>query len=261
MNKVLTGRRALVTGGGQGLGRVFAQALADAGAGLVICGRRAEVLAQAAAELRGGGAQVLDLPCDVTRPEQIAALKDAAGPIDILVNNAGYSIRRNSWLEVTLAEWREVTGINIDAPFLMAQAFAPGMVERGWGRIVNVSSIYGTVAANPGHYPGMLADNASYMTSKHAIIGLTKHLAAALGGTGVNVNVISPGLFPGLSRRDRSDGNTRASTAMDLLQQATPLHRFGVAEDLREAIVLLAGPGSAFMTGQNLVIDGGFGIW
>lgn len=257
----LSGRTALVSGGGSGLGRVFANTLAKAGAKLVICGRRADVVDSAAAQMRADGAEARAFQCDVTDPDQITAMRQAIGSIDILVNNAGYSIRRDSWLETTLAEWREVTAINIDAPFLMAQAFAPEMIERGWGRIINVSSIYGIVAANPNHYPGMLSDNASYMTSKHAIIGLTKHLAVRLAGTGVTVNVISPGMFPSLSRQDRSDGNTRASEAMALLQDATPLHRFGEQEDLEETIVYLAGQGSAFMTGQNIVIDGGFSLW
>ena len=161
----LRGRRALVTGGGSGLGLVFADALAAAGADIVICGRRADVVKDAREQLAGHGVTAEAHAMDISRPEEIDRLKDIVGEVDILVNNAGYSIRKNSWLEVTASQWREVLDINLMAPFLMAQRFAPGMMERGFGRIVNLSSIYGVVGANPDHYPDMASDNTSYAAS------------------------------------------------------------------------------------------------
>lgn len=258
---VLAGRRALITGGGSGLGRLFAEALHDAGADIVICGRRREVVAAAAAEIGSSGPGVQAIQADVTDQADVRRLAESAGRVDILVNNAGYSIRRDSWLEITPEEWREVVAINLDAPFAMAQAFVPPMMERGWGRVLNVASIYGVVPGNPAHYPDMLSDNTSYVASKHAVIGLTKQLAMRTASRGVTVNVLSPGLFPGFNRKSSASGQARGAETSARLLEATPMHRFGVADDLRDAVVFLAGPGSSFVTGQNIVVDGGFTVW
>ncbi|GAC1576125.1 MAG: SDR family oxidoreductase [Sphingomicrobium sp.] len=260
LDRSLSGRRALVTGGGSGLGFVFADALAEAGADLIICGRRSGVVEEAAEKLRSHGGKVEARAADVSRPEEIESLKQKTGAIDILINNAGYSIRKQSWLEVTAAEWQEVLAINLMAPFLLAQAFAPAMVAAGFGRIVNLSSVYGVVASNPDHYPDMPSDNTSYVASKHALIGLTKNLAMRVAGSGVTVNTISPGIFPDLSKRERADGSTAGQKTGATLLQNIPMHRFGKAEDLRGTIVFIAGLHSAYITGQTFVVDGGFTI-
>ena len=259
--KLLSGRRALVTGGGAGLGKIFADALAEAGADLVISSRRGEVLENSAVELRRHGGRVDCIAADVSRPEEVARLKEAAGAVDILVNNAGYSIRKDSWLEITPAEWLEVLGVNLHAPFMMAQAFIPGMMERGWGRVINLSSIYGVVTSNPGHYPDMKSDNCSYSVSKHGLLGLTKHLAVRVAGSGVTVNALSPGIFAGQSTQKRADGVIPGALTAQRLREAIPVGRTGKDEDLRDLIVFLAGPNSSYVTGQNISVDGGFTLW
>jgi len=250
-----------VTGGGAGLGKIFADARAEAGAALVLVGRRADVLAKTAEELRRHGRVIDCIAADVARPEDVKRVKHEAGAIDILINNAGYSIRRDSWLEITPAEWHEVLGVNLHAPFMMAQAFAPGMVERGWGRIINLSSIYGGVASNPDHYPDMKSDNCTYSVAKHGLIGLTKHLAVRLARTGVTVNALSPGIFARQSAQQRADGVVPGALTAERLRAAIPMGRTGGDDDLRGTIVYLAGPDASYVTGQSLSVDGGFTLW
>lgn len=146
----LTGKRALVTGGGDGLGLQMTEALVDAGATVVICGRRAEPLHEAARAL---GERVVPIAADVTSQDDVQRLVDAAGSIDILVNNAGLA-HRAPWDEVTSQDWRWIMSLNVESPFWLIQALAPGMIERGWGRIINVSSIYGLVGGDHSRYPG-----------------------------------------------------------------------------------------------------------
>ena len=256
----LNGRRALITGGGSGLGLIFADALAEAGADIVICGRREDVVNEAREQLVRHGVKAEAHRADISDPEQIDKLKERVGEVDILINNAGYSIRRNSWLDVTASEWREVLETNLMAPFLLAQRFAAGMIKRGFGRIVNVSSVYGVVGANPDHYPDMPSDNTSYACSKHALIGLTKNLALRVADKGVTVNTLAPGIFPGATKKERSDGVSQGQRTAQILLDKIPAHRFGVAADLRGIIVFIASDQSAYMTGQTLVVDGGFTV-
>ena len=256
----LRGRRALVTGGGSGLGFIFADALAEAGADVAICGRRADVIHDAAGKLARHGVQACGHAVDISRPEEITRLHELVGEVDILVNNAGYSIRKNSWLEVTASEWQEVLAINLMAPFLLSQRFAPGMMERGFGRIVNLSSIYGVVASNPEHYPDMASDNTSYAASKHALIGLTKNLAMRVAGKGVTVNTLSPGIFPGNTRVERTDGAVPGAQTAKMLLSQIPTKRFGTGADLRGVITFIASDDSAYITGHSFVVDGGFTI-
>ena len=251
----LHGKRALVTGGGAGLGRQLTQALAEAGASIVICGRRREPLDSTAKSMRERGYVVSTIEADVTSEGDLERLRKGCGPIDILVNNAGYAIRC-PWQDVSLTQWREVMSVNVEAPFRMAQIFVPAMVERGWGRVINVSSIYGVVAGDPSLYGDWGVDMASYFASKHALIGLTKHLAVMVGGTGVTVNALCPGPFP----------NTEANAvdAEPLLRgliARTPVKRLGNDYDLRAAVVYLASPGSSYYSGQNLIVDGGWTAW
>lgn len=254
----LEGKRALVTGGGQGIGRQITEALAEAGAAVVICGRQRKPLEEAAKALSERGLAVVAAPANVTDEADLRRLHVEAGTVDILVNNAGYAIA-SAWQTVSLEEWREVMAINVEAPLRLAQLFVPGMIERGWGRVINVASVYGVVAADPSLYAD-LPDAASYITSKHAVIGLTKHLAVMVGGTGVTVNALSPGMFP-LARANAAAGAEATAARIQALADRTPLHRIGGDEDLRAAAVYLASPGSSFYTGQNLVVDGGWTIW
>jgi NAD(P)-dependent dehydrogenase (short-subunit alcohol dehydrogenase family) len=263
---LLSGRRALVTGGGTGIGLQFAETLAGLGASVVICGRRAEPLESAASAIAtrsigarsiGGGTEpVVPIPADVTSEEDRQRLVRRAGEIDILVNNAGYA-RLGPWETVPVGEWREVMNVNVEAPFCLAQLLVPSMIERGWGRVVNVASVYGMVAGNPYFYPDFDWDAASYVTSKHALIGLTKYLAIRTGGTGVTVNALSPGMFPDTeANRDMCSAESRRRLGM-----FTPERRTGDVEDLSSALTFLISPASGFVTGQNIVVDGGWTIW
>jgi NAD(P)-dependent dehydrogenase (short-subunit alcohol dehydrogenase family) len=251
----LQGKRALVTGAGTGLGQQMALGLAEAGADLVICGRRRTPLEETASLARAFGGTVDVIPADVTVEEDVLRLRDTAGRVDILVNNAGFAILR-PWTEVSLAEWREVMTLNLDAPFRLIQLFAPAMIERGWGRIVNVASIYGGVGGDPSRYPGIEWDVASYFASKHGLQGVTHYLAPRLAPHGVCINSLSPGMFPSEQNEDRLTAEVKAR-----LVDGTPMRRLGETDDLKAAVVYLSSPGAKFMTGQNVIVDGGWTVW
>lgn len=257
MEPSLLGRRALVTGGGTGIGREFARALALAGAEVVICGRRTEPLQRAAAEIGApGSASVIAVTADVTSEADAQRLASAVAPVDILVNNAGYS-RIGKWTDVSPQAWREVMAVNVDAPFRLSQLLVPGMIGRSWGRVVNVASVYGIVVGNPYMYPQLDWDSPAYVTAKHALIGLSKYLAVRTGGTGVTVNAISPGMFPDTdANRDRS-----SAESLRRLSEFTPAGRTGEVRELASALLFLVSADSAFVTGQNIVVDGGWTLW
>jgi NAD(P)-dependent dehydrogenase (short-subunit alcohol dehydrogenase family) len=252
----LHGRRALVTGGGSGLGRQMAEALAEAGAEVVICGRRSAPLEETVGRLVAAGGSCRAITADVTVEDDVRRLREEAGDVDILVNNAGYSLRKE-WQEVSLPEWREVMAVNVEAPLRLSQEFVPGMLERGWGRVINVASMYAQITGDPSLYGDLGFEAASYVAAKHALLGLTRYLATMVGSRGVTVNALSPGAFP--------DTPGNASVGADALSQGfaerTPVKRVGNDTDLRTAVVFLAAPGSAFYTGQDLIVDGGWTIW
>ncbi len=255
-NRPLLGKGALVTGGGTGIGRQFAEVLASRGANVIICGRRREPLESAAAAIRANGGTASVVSADVTKEVDIQRLLQQAGAVDILVNNAGYGLQA-PWTEMRQEDWREVMAVNLDAPFRLSQLFVPPMIARGWGRVVNVASVYGVVTGNPYFYPDFAWDAASYVTSKHALVGLSKYLAARTGGTGVTVNALSPGMFPDTdANRDRCSSESRRR-----LSDFTPLRRTGTVEDLSSALLYLVSPDSSFVTGQNIIVDGGWTIW
>ena len=251
----LTGKRALVTGAGSGLGRQMAEALAEAGAALVICGRRPEPLEAAARDLRRYGVDVAAIPADVTDEHDVRRLQAWAGPVDILVNNAGIAASK-PWTDVTPAEWRQILATNLDAPFRLIQVFAPPMMERGWGRIVNVSSIYGSVGGDPSRYPGTGWDVPAYFASKHGLHGVTRYLAPRLAPHGVCINSLSPGMFP-----SEQTEQLLGPAVIERLVDGTPMKRLGQADDLKAAVVFLCSPGAKFTTGQDLVVDGGWTVW
>ena len=253
----LEGKRALVTGAGSGLGKQMTLGLAEAGADLVLCGRRSEPLERTAEQIWPLGVEARVIPTDVTVEEDRQALLARAGRVDILVNNAGTTgPTAKAWTEITHEEWQQVLALNLYAPFRLCQLFAPTMIERQWGRIINIASLYGHLGSDPANYPGMVFQPSPYFASKHGLNGITHHLATLLAPHGITVNSISPGAFeteltqewitPALEKR-WVDG--------------TPLHRFGTGEDLKAIVVFLASPGSQYVTGQNLIADGGWTIW
>ena len=258
----LSGRTALVTGGGTGLGNEFATALAEQGARLILVGRTAETLAAAVAALPGSGHSWVagDLTGDALY-ESLAP--HVAAGIDILVNNAGGDPRKDNWLHQSPDDLRHTLDLNLVTPWRLAQLVAPGMCERGWGRIVNIASVYGVLAQNPDNgQPGL--DAGAYTVAKHGLTGLTRFLAARLGANGVTANTISPGMFP--SNQDDPALADKPSKQLDpvlleRLQAGAAVKRTGRRGDLAGAIVFLASPSGSFVTGQNLVIDGGWSVW
>ena len=252
----LSGRRALVTGGGDGLGRQFTEALLDAGAEVIIASRRKEFLDSVVAELRSKYQGISAEQVDVTNYDDVVALAGRVGAIDVLVNSSGLS-HRAPWWEEQSVDWKRIMTLNVEAPFWLSQLFLPKMIENKWGRIINISSIYGVVAGDERRYPGLGVHMPSYFTSKHALIGLTKFLAAQVAKSGVTVNALCPGSFDSPANRQYFS----PGPLLDAVSEATPMGRIGTDRELRTALLFLAAPGSSFITGQALVVDGGWTIW
>jgi NAD(P)-dependent dehydrogenase (short-subunit alcohol dehydrogenase family) len=246
----LSGKVAIVTGGGSGLGRQMAEALAESGADVVLCARKAERCAQAAAELRGLGIRALGLACDIRDPEQIDAIVgrtvDELGRVDILVNNSG-----TSWgaapEDVPREGWQKVIDVNLTGAFLFAQAAGRVMIEQGdGGKIVNVAS----VAAFRGA-PQAAMNAIPYNASKGGLVALTIDLAVKWAPQRINVNAVAPGWFP----TEMSGGTIEAGR--DAFLRRIPLGRFGGPDDLKGAVVFLASAASDYVTGTTIVVDGG----
>lgn len=242
----LTGKSALITGGSRGLGLEIAEGLAEAGAKLFLLARRAQWLDPAVASLRERGYPVDGALCDVTNPEDVKRVVAAAGAIDVLVNNAGIS-----WSvpaeEMPYDKWKLVMQTNVDGAFLFSQEAARVMIPRGSGVIINVASIAGLKGTMPG---GL--DNSSYVASKAALLGLTRELAAKWAHHGIRVNAISPGFFP--SRMTEKVIETKGEEEM---AKAIPMRRIGRAGELKGVALFLASDASSYITGQNIIVDGG----
>lgn len=254
----LVGRRALVTGGGGGLGRQITLGLAEAGAEVVVCGRRADALERTVTLVREAGGSALARPADITVEPDIQRLLAQAGEVDILVNNAGAAPNQR-WTDVPLEEWRAVFAVNVDAMFRLIQVFAPAMMARDWGRIINIASVYGKMGGNPALYPGLDWDVPSYFASKHAVHGITHYLAPRLAPHGVTINSLSPGGFAGSEMNEASGMGSDAM--LQAFRAAVPMARMGQGPDIQTAAVFLASPGAAYVTGHDLVVDGGWTIW
>jgi NAD(P)-dependent dehydrogenase (short-subunit alcohol dehydrogenase family) len=245
----LTGKVAIVTGGGSGIGRQMAQGLAEAGAYLVLCARKAERCEQAAAELQRLGVRALGLGCDVRDPEQVQAVVGRAvhelGGVDVLVNNAG-TVWGAAPEDTPLEGWQKVVDVNLTGVFLFSQAAGRVMIERGGGAIVNIASVAGLHGAPP-----EFVNTVPYHATKGGVIAFTRDLAWKWAQHGIRVNAIAPGWFP-------SDMSKFVLDAQgEELVRRIPLRRFGGPEDLKGAVVFLASPASAYVTGHTLVVDGG----
>jgi NAD(P)-dependent dehydrogenase (short-subunit alcohol dehydrogenase family) len=245
----LDGKVALVTGGARGLGRTMATALAQAGADVAITGRTPGPAEEAAAAIGSGtGRRCRAFTADVTVAADIESLVAAAdaefGRIDILVNNAGTNIR-GAVDQLSEADWDTVMNTNLKGPFLCSRAVGPGMVKRGWGRIINLGSILGVVGL-PGRAP--------YASSKAGVINLTRVLALEWAGTGVTANSICPGPFGTDMNRALLDDPVKYQEFVKNI----PMGRWGELEELAGAVVFLASDASSFVTGSALFVDGGW---
>jgi gluconate 5-dehydrogenase len=244
----LSGRTALITGGGSGLGFAMAQGLAEAGALVVLNGRTAAKLDAAADRLRTLGLRAETVVFDVADSADVnrgvAALGARVGAIDVLVNNAGVQ-HRTPIEDFTDADWQRVMATNLDAPFFMARALIPQMKARGRGKIVNICSLMSSLA-RPTTVP--------YQVSKGGIAMLTRGLAVELAPHGIQVNGIAPGFF----RTEMNAALTNNPEFSSWVEKRTPAARWADPAELAGAAVFLASDAASFVTGQILYVDGGF---
>jgi gluconate 5-dehydrogenase len=234
----LSGRTTLVTGSTRGLGWAIAQALAAAGARVAVNGRDGETVAARAAELRG-------VPCafDVTDEGALGAAIAELGPVDVLVNNTGMTLR-GPLVELTTADWRRVLDVNLTSAFLVSRAVAPGMIERGRGKIVNVCSLMSDLAR---------PTTGAYAATKGALKMLTRSMCAEWAPHGIQANGLAPGYF-----RTELTEPLQADAEFDgWVRSRVPAGRWGEPAELGGAAVFLASPASDFVNGQLLVVDGG----
>ncbi|MCW2870853.1 glucose 1-dehydrogenase [Actinacidiphila oryziradicis] len=247
----LNGKVAVVTGGNRGIGKAIAVALAEAGASVAIASRDEARNGEAVAELTGLGATAISTKTDVTSRADIVAMRDQVtaqlGPIDILVNNAGIGIHGES-LTIDDDSWDRVMATNLDAVWKVSQVVGESMVERGTGSIVNVGSMSGMIINRPQWH-------APYGVSKAGVHHLTRSLAAEWAPKSVRVNAIAPGY----TKTEISD--------IDLPEykhywiDEVPMQRYAQASEIAPAALYLASPASSFVTGEILVIDGGYTLW
>lgn len=244
----LADRVALITGGSSGIGRATAQAFAAAGARIVLVARRARELDAARAEIVAAGGEAATLACDLADRDTIDDCATAApqffGAPDILVNAAGVNVRR-PMLDLTRDDWDRVLKVNLETPFFLSQRLVPAMIDRGFGRIINIASLQSVRA---------FADSGAYDVSKGGLVQLTRAQAEAWSGRGVNANAIAPGFF--------ATPLTAPVVADPVRWQAnaarTLIGRNGELPDLAGTAIFLASRASDYVTGQTIFVDGGF---
>ena len=246
----LDGRIAVVTGGSSGIGAGMAAALAGAGARVVLVARDAERLEESAASLRACGAEAAWVSADLTERAEVARAASGAeaafGPPDILVNCAGINLRPPLG-SLTVEDWDATMAVNLTAPFLLGQRFGPDMAERGWGRIVNVTSQQASRA---------FANSGGYGASKGGLASLTRSQSEAWAGSGVCCNSVCPGFVP-----TRLNAHVaRDPERMAAMQARTMVGRNGEPGDFAGVAVFLASRASNYVTGQTLYVDGGFSV-
>ena len=244
----LTGRTAVVIGGTSGIGRAIALGMADAGADVVCSSRRIDQVEATAAEIESKGRRTIRVSSDVSDRASLNNLLNesiaAFGKVDILVNSAGRT-KRTPTLELDEEEWNGIMETNLTGTLRACQVFGRHMVGNGYGRIINIASLSTFVA---------LYEVAAYAASKAAVASLTKSLAVEWAKSGVNVNAIAPGVFRTALNQKLLDESERGREFLT----RTPMGRFGNVEELAGAAIFLASEAASFVTGEVLVVDGGF---
>jgi NAD(P)-dependent dehydrogenase (short-subunit alcohol dehydrogenase family) len=244
----LTGKTAVVIGGTSGIGQAIARGLAEAGADVVPTSRRLEQVTEAARQIRELGRRSLEVVSDVSDRTSLGLLLNKCvaefGKVDILVNSAGKT-KRTATIDVSDEEWNDILDTNVTGTLRACQVFGRHMLERNYGRIVNIASLSTFVA---------LYEVAAYSASKAAVAMLTKSLAIEWAPHGVNVNAIAPGVFRTALNQKLLDETARGQEFL----LRTPMKRFGKVEELAGAAVFLASDAASFVTGEVLVVDGGF---
>jgi NAD(P)-dependent dehydrogenase (short-subunit alcohol dehydrogenase family) len=247
----LTGKVAMVTGSTRGLGETSAKALAKAGADIAVCGRNPQDLERVSAEIQTMGRKSQGFELDVLSKEKVKKAVEQIlnhfGHVDILVNNAGTNYRVPV-LEYPEEQWDLIINTNLKGYFLVAQAVVPQMIEQGYGKVINMSSIFGKVG---------LANQLAYASSKGGVDQMTKVMALEWAKQGVRVNAIGPTYFEtDMVKQIRNDPER-----FNFINERSPMGRWGYLPELEGTVIFLAAPASDFITGQTIYVDGGWTVW